>query len=148
MWRAPTVPAPLCDALLVAATGVVVAVAPLVWYPIVWPDAAAGSDLPIVDTWMFAFSVAPFVLVAALRGTTVLGRGAATVCAAIAGCLVVLGDVAGMDPNDPSSTASIALFVVPVYACVAVGGVVALDLVRRAVVGHVRYLRDRRRIRS
>jgi hypothetical protein len=148
MWKAPQVPAPLRDALLIAAFGVAVALAPLVWYPIVWPDTAKESDLPIVDVWIVAFSVAPFVMVAMLRGMTAIGRGMAVLATVVAGFLVVLGQVAGMDPNDSSSTAVLALVVLPVYACVAVGVVIALDLVRRAFVGQWRLWREGRAVRS
>jgi hypothetical protein len=58
-------------------------------------------------------------------------RAAAAVALVVAAALVVLGQVAGLDPNDSSSTGTVALFVLPMYACLAVGLVVGGDHLAR-----------------
>ena len=106
----------LLDAGVVLLLGALVSAAPAFWYPIVWPDA------PDVDngfgSWLFlfAFSLVPFVLAAVLRATRAMGRLTAAVATATAAALVIFGQDAGLDPNNPSSTTPIALVVVPFWA--------------------------------
>jgi hypothetical protein len=58
----------------------------------------------------------------------------------ITGSLVGLGQVAGLDPTDSSSTAAIALVVLPFYAAAAIGLIVGSDHLVRYVArrGHGR----------
>jgi hypothetical protein len=130
------------DVNVIAAAGVVVAAAPVVWYPLVWSDPSRGATSAGGWVLLFAFSVAPFWLVAFLRATGRMRRVAGIVAAVIVAALVVLGQIAGLNPNDPSSTASIALVTTPIGA-----GFVALAIwgVDRAVQAVGALLRTRRR---
>lgn len=108
----------IVDAAAITVAGVIVAASPALWATIVWPELGGVSS----PGWLlvFAFSVAPFALAAVLRGAGLADRVGGVLTTLGAAALVVLGQVAGLDPNDPSSTASIALVVVPVYAVLAV----------------------------
>ena len=111
------------DALAVVVWGCLIAAAPAAWYPRVWPRAGdAGWGL-----FGFACSVAPFALLAYLRDRRGMRRGATALAAVICAALVVLGQVAGLDPNDPSSTAPIALVTLPMFAALVVGSLYAAD---------------------
>jgi peptidoglycan/LPS O-acetylase OafA/YrhL len=132
------------DAIWIIAAGAVVAAAPAFWYSRVWPnqpDATTGAGGWL---FLFGFSVAPFVLLAALRGRGRMGRLAALIGSLAGGALIVLGQVAGLNPNDPSSTASIALVTVPIYACVAVGLIFGAEQLIRALVSFKRSHSNRR----
>ncbi|HEY3962910.1 MAG TPA: hypothetical protein VGL84_10325, partial [Gaiellaceae bacterium] len=80
----------------------------------------------------------PFTLVAALRAAEVLGRITAASALVISSGLVVFGQVVGLNPNDPSSTAVIAVAVLPIYACMAVGLVFGVERITKAVVSYCR----------
>jgi hypothetical protein len=82
---------------------------------------------------VFGISLVPFLALALVRQTAVMGRAAAFIALLLCGGLVVLGQVAGLDPTDPSSTASIALVLLPMYACVAVGVVLGVEAVVKAL---------------
>src|SRR4051812_45828862 len=100
------------DAAVVVGVGIVVAAAPAVWYRLVWPDMPDHSGLAGF-LLVFIPSVIPFVLIAPFRAEEHVGRVATTVALLAAGSFVVLGQWAGLDPTDPSSTASVALVTVP-----------------------------------
>jgi hypothetical protein len=84
------------------------------------PLGAVGSSWG----WVFVFvpSIVPFGLAALLRGAGDggMGRAASVVATVVAAALVILGQEAGLSPNDPSSTAVVAVVIVPIYAAVAV----------------------------
>jgi hypothetical protein len=126
------IPAQLSDAILIAVVGAAVAAGPAVWTPLVWPDVGGvGSG---GDRWIFAFSIGPFILLGFLRAIGVMHRPVTLATGVIVVLLVVLGQEAGLDPNDPSSTASIALVTVPVFACVVVLAALFVDLIVVAIV--------------
>ncbi len=132
--------------MAVVSLGVVVAVAPEVWYRLAWPDAASQfGGGPVLDLVLFGVSVAPFALVALLRTILVLGRRAAVIATLLAGAIVVFGQIAGMDPNDPSSTAAIALVTAPLLACGVIGCLALVDSVTRAIFDSWRAWRDLRK---
>lgn len=129
------------DAGWILAVGCVVSLSPPVWSWLVWPN----SGLPhAAFLWLvvFGFSVAPFVLLGALRASTAMTQIAAFVTLLGCSVLVVFGQVAGLNPNDPSSTAVIAVFFVPFYACFGVLVVFALDALVRGVSLFHRARRD------
>jgi hypothetical protein len=103
------------DGILIAGVGVLVAGSPVIWTNIVWPDQV-DPVTPGAWLFLFAFSILPFGLVALQRATGVIRRGAAAVATVVAVSLVVIGQAAGLNPDDPSSTASIAVVIVPFYA--------------------------------
>jgi hypothetical protein len=128
---------PLLDAGAISLVGALVSAVPALWYPIVWPDGNAGAGF---GSWLFlfAFSFVPFALAAALRATGTMGRLTAVIATAAAAGIVVFGQYAGLDPNDPSSTAAIALVIVPFWAAAAVFAVWVVGVLARAAVDALR----------
>jgi hypothetical protein len=126
-------------AVAIIVIGSFVAAAPVVWTALVWP----GQDDGAWWGWWVVFvpSVIPFGLAALLRGTGGIRRTASVVAMALATALVILGQAAGLNPNDPSSTASIAVLILPIYAAIAVLVVWGAD---NAVAGLMKSWRSRR----
>jgi hypothetical protein len=108
--------AELRDAVVIGSVGFAIAAAPAIWSPRVWPDSVGDGIDAGGWLFLFAFSCAPFALVAYLRASGQMRRVAGMPAAVIIAALVLLGQVSGLDPNDPSSTASISLVTVPVFA--------------------------------
>jgi peptidoglycan/LPS O-acetylase OafA/YrhL len=113
------------EAVWILVGGVVVAAAPAFWYARVWPDAVTRygqNDGPSHGAWWFLFvcSIVPFILVAVLRERGSMSRIATSVAVLAVGVIVVLGQLAGLNPNDPSSTAPIAIVTTPAAAAVLV----------------------------
>jgi hypothetical protein len=70
-----------------------------------------------------------------------MGRLAAAVATAIVVPLVVYGQYAGLNPNDSSSTAPIALVIMPIWAVVPVMLVWWLGVLVRGARAAVRWIR-------
>jgi hypothetical protein len=100
------------EAAWILAGGAAIAAAPALWYSRVWPDAVSYGQAngPTQGAWWFVFacSIGPFILVAALCEATSMSRVAIYGASLVAAVMVVLAQLAGLDPHDPSSTASIA----------------------------------------
>jgi hypothetical protein len=113
------------EAAWILAGGVAVAAAPAFWYAHVWRDAeqrhGQGAS-PTLGAWwfVFAWSIVPFILVAVLRERGSMNRIAAYAATLATAVIVVLGQLAGLDPNNASSTASISIVTTPVAAVVLV----------------------------
>jgi FtsH-binding integral membrane protein len=130
------------EAAWVLAGGVAVAAAPAFWYSQVWPDAGRyGQDTnPTRSAWWFVFacSIGPFILVAALREAGSMSRVATYTAAVVVAVSVVLGQLAGLDPHDPSSTGSIAVVTTAVGAAMLVVIIFVVDEQIRAAVSRRR----------
>jgi hypothetical protein len=126
------------EAAWILAGGAAVAAAPAFWYSQVWPDAVRyGQDTnPTQSAWWFVFacSIGPFIFVAAFREAGSMSRVATYAAALVAAVIVVVGQLAGLDPHDPSSTASIAVVTTAVGAAMLVVIMFAADEQIRAAV--------------
>jgi hypothetical protein len=113
---------------LVFAVGIVVAAAPVVWYPRAWP-AQDHAVSPSAFSWLIlvVVSLLPFVLLAVLGGGGAIGRATVALGIVVAAGVVVWGDVAGLDPHSSAQVSAAALVVAPLGACVAVGLLVLAD---------------------
>jgi len=124
------------EAAWIVAGGTAIAAAPAFWYSRVWPDGVGYGHGPTQGAWWFVFacSIGPFILVAALCEATSMSRVAIYGASLVAAVMVVLGQLAGLDPHDPSSTASIAVVATAIGAAMVVVFVfVADEQIRNAV---------------
>jgi hypothetical protein len=126
------------EAAWILAGGAAIAAAPALWYSRVWPDAVSYGQAngPTQGAWWFVFacSIGPFILVAALCEATSMSRVAIYGASLVAAVMVVLAQLAGLDPHDPSSTASIAVVATAIGAAMVVVFVfVADEQIRNAV---------------
>jgi FtsH-binding integral membrane protein len=130
------------EAAWILASGVAVAAAPAFWYSQVWPDAGLHgqeTNLTRSEWWfVFACSIGPFILVAALREAGSMSRVGTYTAAVVVAVFVVLGQLAGLDPHDPSSTASIAVVTTPVGGALLVIIIFVADEQIRAAVSRRR----------
>jgi hypothetical protein len=88
--------------------------------------------------WMAFFAVVPFVGLSIARRAKLLGRTSEGVAVVAAGTVVVLLQVATLDPNDQSSTQAIGIVLMPIYGLIAVAIVAALDGISRAAARRFR----------
>ena len=130
----------LRDALWIAAVGIAVASAPIIWAPLAWES---GSDASAWSLLLILFEAPPFVFAAVLRARGQLGRVGAAVATAAASGWVVFGQVLGLNPNDPSSTAALGLLIGPFYGVPTVASIWLLAHLARAVRRRRSALRDR-----
>jgi hypothetical protein len=119
----------LREAAWITACGIGVSAAPAFWYARVWPDAVSKYGSDSRGSWwlVFAFSMIPFIVIAFLREQGTMSLIAASVSTLLAGLVVIDGQYAGLNPNDPSSTASIALVIGPVLAAALVVPIYVVD---------------------
>jgi hypothetical protein len=123
---------------VILGVGAIVSAAPAVWYPLVWEGSSSW-----LDDWVgFTFSMLPFLLAALLRAIGALSRIGGGLALAVSVPFVVFGQVSGLNPNDTSSTASIAIAVAPMWAT---GGVVLIWWADRIVIVATRAWRSTRR---
>lgn len=122
--------------------GALVAGTPPLWYSLAWEEHDSGIG---AGGWLFlaAFSFAPFLLLGALRGGGAMGRIAALATLLACAALVILGQVSGLNPDDPSSTAAISVVVVPVNTCILVALVLVVERLLRGAVSLVHSRRSR-----
>jgi hypothetical protein len=132
------------EAAWILAGGAAVAAAPGYWYSRVWPDAA-GYTQDTRSAWWFVFacSIGPFILVAALRQAGSMSRAATYAAAPVVAVCVVLGQLAGLDPQDASSTASIAVVTTAVPAAMLVLVIFVADEQIRAAVSRRRRAKEK-----
>jgi len=125
------------DTVVIVLIGIVVSLAPVVWTRLVWQgevfDGAGG--------WLvvFGFCFAPFVLLAVIRfNEGAMSRPAAAFALLVVAVFVVIGQIAGLDPTETSSTQAVIIGVVPFYAAAAIGLIVGADHLVRYVSGRWR----------
>jgi hypothetical protein len=100
------------DGLRILVAGLIVAVAPVVWAPLIWSDV----DVTIGEAAIIAvFSVFPFLLVAASRALGALRRIAAAEATLLVAAAVIYGQEYGLDP-DNGSLSGLAIIYTPMYA--------------------------------
>lgn len=120
--------------MAIVVLGLAVAVAPVVWAPLVFESFF--SDWSPVDLVAVAFELIPFCLLAGL----VLGplsRTTAVVTTVLAAAATVFFQYEGLDPGG-RSTAPLVLFFGPVELALAILAVLGLDVGARALVRHLR----------
>jgi hypothetical protein len=100
------------DGVSILAAGMIVAVAPAVWAPLIWSDVNVTiGGVAIVAV----FSVFPFLLIAASRALGALRRFAAAVATLLVAAAVIYGQEYGLDP-DNGSLSGLAIVYTPMYA--------------------------------
>jgi hypothetical protein len=104
---------------IVVAVGVVVSLAPAIWYSVIWPGQPDATDW---KSWigLALYSCAPFLLLAVLYERPGMGRVATGVALAVSTVLVVAGQYASLNPNDSSLSSAFTMIVEPFLACVVV----------------------------
>ena len=125
------------DVVLIVLVGAVVSIAPVVWTRLAWSGAAVAG----LGGWLFvfAFCIAPFVLLAVIRfNKDALSRPAAALAGVVVSAFVVIAQIVGLDPTDTSSTQSVILGVLPVYAAAAIGLIVGGDHLAQNAAGRWR----------
>jgi len=129
------------EAAWILAGGAAVAAAPALWYSRVWPDDSLRTNTdPTQGAWWFVFacSIGPFILVATLREADSMSRIAIYAAALVVAVIVVLGQLAGLDPHDSSSTASIAVVTSAIGAAMLVALIFVADEQIRAAISRRR----------
>ena len=126
----------------ITAVGIAVAVAPIIWVPLAWDDGTYGSG-SLFLLFLILFEALPFELAAVLRGCGQLSRVGGIVATIAASGWVVFGQGLGLNPNDPSSTASLALLFGPLYGIPSVALIWLLDRVAHAITSWRRALDER-----
>ena len=120
---------------------------PVAVYPWSWPSGEL--DVPWDEwVWVSAVSLAPFAVLASLRVGVVMTRVAALVALVPCGALVWQGERGGLDTTGRSLFGALLLIVGPIFAFIAIGVVLCVDLLVKGALGAKARRRESLRIRS
>jgi uncharacterized membrane protein YjgN (DUF898 family) len=114
-----TVKVRLVASVTIIATGIVTALSPALWVPLVWSTVSYGRDDVVNDIQTAPALMLPFVLIVIFHAFLRMSLAAAGL--ATIGCIAALvaAEYIAVDPNQ-TSTASIAIIVTPLLLLLAV----------------------------